>query len=99
MPHVGTVAPSYASCTSELRSMAFEMAQRTEGLSSGGCAFCTISARGHGSSQAYGGLLVQAETFGLRWATFRNEPRPRMPILGVSRSLFDSARAAVVSLP
>src|SRR5689334_21744306 len=98
MPQVGTVAPSYARCTRPLRSIAYEMAQRTCELSSGGCAFCTISARGQGSSHAYGGLLDQAVTFELRCCTFRNEPSPRMPIFGVSRSLLDSASAAVVSL-
>ena len=56
--------------------IAYDNAQRTCGLSNGGCAFWTIIARGHGSSQAYGASLVHAFTFGLRWAMFWNEPSP-----------------------
>src|SRR5437588_8588537 len=99
MPHVGTVAPSYASCDSALRSIAYDIAQRTCGLSNGGWAFWTIRARGHGSSHAYGASVVHALTLGLRPATFRNVPRPRMPMFGVSRSLFARASAAFVSVP
>src|SRR5437899_3290480 len=99
MPQVGTVPPSYASAAMALRSIAYEIAQRTCGLSSGGCAFWTIRTRGHGSSQEYGASAFQARTFGLRCATFRYEPRFRAPIWGMSTSLFDSASAILVSAP
>src|SRR5690242_388921 len=75
------------------------MAQRTCGLSSGGCAFWTISTRGQGSSQEYGASACQARTLGLRCATFKYEPRFRAPICGMSMSLFDNASAMLVSAP
>src|SRR3981081_1787224 len=99
MPHDGTVAPSYASAAIALRSIEFEIAQRTAGLSSGAWPPWIISARGQGSSHAYGALPVHALTFGLRCATFRNVPSDRMPIFGVSRSFELSASATFVSGP
>src|SRR5436305_14291295 len=99
MPQVGTVTPSYASCTIALRSMAYDSAHRTCGLSNGACAFWTIIARGHGSNHAYGASLVHALTFGLRCAKLRKEPCGRMPMFGVSRSFEASARATLSGLP
>src|SRR3981081_2628446 len=85
MPHDGTVAPSYASCVSVGRSMAYEIAHPPD---RGAGPFWTINARGQGSNHAYGASAVQALTFGLRPATFRNVPKPRMPIFGVSPGFF-----------
>src|SRR5688500_7638359 len=99
MPQLGTVAPSYARAATALRSIAYESAQRTFGLSSGAVAFWTIIARGHGSSQAYGAAAFQALTFGLACATVRNEPNERMPMLGVSSSFCLRASATLVSVP
>src|SRR5438067_13789428 len=99
MPHVGTVEPSYASDAKAWRLIEYEIAHRTFGLPSGGLAFCTINARGQGSSQAYGASGLHALTLALRWATLRNVPSDRMPMLGVSRSLLLSASAVFVSGP